>query len=466
MATGRSDYPNQVNNVLGFPFIFRGALDVRATSINEAMKKAATKALADLAKQDVPDSVMKAYGLNRLHFGPEYLIPKPFDPRVLLWEASAVAQAAMESGVARRHVDIGEYREDLERRLGKARHVMRMLINRAKRDPRRVVLAEGTHPKVLRATQVILDEGFARPILLGNRARIESTVEELELHIEGATIIEPPDPESFERYAREYFELRQRKGVILEEAREAMSNPNVWGAMMLHFGEADAMVGGISQHFPDTLRPALRIIGKREDVSRVASVFMMIVRDHLYFFADPTVNIEPTAEELADIALMSAEVAEHFHVEPRVALLSFSNFGSVSHPLVAKVQKAVRLVRNRRPNLIVDGEMQADTAVVPELMEEFYPFSRLDGDANVLVFPDLQSANVSFKLLQRLGGADAIGPILMGMRRPVHVLQQSCETEDIVYMAAVAAIDAQESGPQRQEGVIDAPVRAHDEAFA
>ncbi len=444
IATGRSDYPNQVNNVLGFPFIFRGALDVRATCINEEMKQAAARALADLAKEDVPDSVMKAYGVSKLHFGPEYLIPKPFDHRVLISEAAAVAQAAMDTGVARHPIDIDEYKEELERRLGKSRHVMRMIINQAKSHPKRVVFPEGTHEKVLRACQIILDEGFAQPILLGNEDRITRLMKEYELRPEGLIIIDPEKSDKTDEYAREYFQMRQRKGATLAEAHKVLRDPTAWGAMMVHLGEADSLVAGVSQNYSETIRPALRIIQMRKDMSRVASVFLMIVNDRLYFFADPTVNIDPTADELADIAICAAEVARRFHVEPRVAMLSFSNFGSVSHPFVTKVREATRLVRERQPDLIVDGEMQADTAVVPELIEELFPFSSLKGGANVLVFPDLQSANVSFKLLHRLGGAQAIGPILMGLDRPVQLLQQSSEVEDVVYMSAIAVLGAQE----------------------
>jgi len=446
MATGRSDYPNQVNNVLGFPFIFRGALDVRATTINEEMKLAATRALADLAKQDVPDSVMNAYGVDTLRFGRDYLIPKPFDHRVLIWEAAAVAQAAMDSGVAQHHVDIEEYKEELERRLGKAQHVMRIIINRAKIAPKRLVLPEGADRKILRAAQVILDEGFAKPILLGNAERIRKRIEELELNLEGVVIEEPTaDKKSWKRYTQALFDLRHRKGMTKADARAALRDPMAWGAMMLRMGDADALVGGISHHYPDTLRTFLKIIGPRPDLSRVASVFMMIVKDRVYLFADPTVNIDPSAEELADIALSSAEVAEHFHLEPRVAMISFSNFGSVSHPQVRKVQKATELVRLRRPDLMVDGEMQADTAVEPKLIEEFYPFSNLTSRANVLIFPEIQSANVAFKLVQRLGGAEAIGPILTGMNLPVHLLQYGCEAKDVVHMAAIAVVDAQEA---------------------
>ncbi|MEZ5332338.1 MAG: NADP-dependent malic enzyme [Thermoanaerobaculia bacterium] len=449
MATGRSDYPNQVNNVLGFPFIFRGALDVRATGINEPMKLAAARALADLAREDVPDSVMKAYGLERLHFGPEYLIPKPFDHRVLLWEAAAVAQAAMESGVARRPVNLDDYREGLERRLGKSREVMRIIIHQARRDPKRVVFPEGEHPKVLRATRILLDEGFARPVLLGSAARIAERARELDLDLTGTTVVDPAASERRGAYADALFELRQRKGMTRSEALESLRDATAFASMMVRLGDADALVAGISQGYPDTLRPALQIIQTRDDVHRVAGLYMMIVREQLYFFADTTVNIEPTADDLAEIAILAAEVARRFHVEPRIAMLSFSNFGSVRHPLADKVRRAVEIVHRKAPDLVVDGEMQADTAVTPELFQELFPFSTLGGGANVLVFPELQSANVAYKLLQRLGGAEAIGPILVGMRRPVHVLQHGQEVKDIVNMAAIAVVDAQEQEAAR-----------------
>ncbi len=457
MATGRSDYPNQVNNVLGFPFIFRGALDVRATGINEEMKLAAAKALADLAKQDVPDSVMKAYGVDHLEFGPEYLIPKPFDHRVLIWESAAVAQAAMESGVAQAPVDLEEYREKLERLLGKSREVMRIIINQAKREPKRVVFPEGLHEKVLRAAQIVVDEGFARPILLGPETEILRSIEEHGYHLDNVTIIDPTTSPRRQEYIRALFELRQRKGLTLNDAEELLRDPTVFGSMMVHLGDADALVAGVSQHYPDTMRPALQIIGKDESVSRVAGVHLVLVNNKTYFFADTTVNIDPSAEELADIAVCSADVAKAFHVEPRVAMISFSNFGSVRHPATDKVRRATQLVKQRRPDLMVDGEMQADTAVAPELIEEMYPFSSLERGANVLVFPDLQSANVAFKLLQRLGGAEAIGPILMGIRKPVHMLQLGSEVKDIVYMTALAVVDAQASEDQGSRQEVDSP---------
>jgi malate dehydrogenase (oxaloacetate-decarboxylating)(NADP+) len=443
MATGRSDFPNQVNNVLGFPFIFRGALDVRATAINEEMKLAATHALAALAKEDVPESVTKAYGLDRLTFGSNYLIPKPFDHRVLIWESSAVAEAAIRSGVARVRIDLEEYRDTLERRLGKSREVMRIMINQARRAPKRVVFPEGEHEKVLRAAQTILDEQFAQPVLLGNEAKIRELAGALDLHIEAVEIVDPEDSARFEDYASALFRLRQRKGVTMAEARRMMRNRTVFGAMMVGQGDVDALVCGISQHYPDTIRPALQIIGMREDCSRVVGLFMMVMKDRVYFFADTTVNIEPTAEELADIAILSAEVAGRFNITPRIAMLSFSNFGSVRHPFADKVRRAVEIVKSRAPHLMIDGEMQADTAVVHDFIEEHFPFSTLTEPANVLIFPDLQSANIGYKLVQRLGGAEAIGPILVGMKKPVHVLQHGFETKDIVNMAAIAVVDAQ-----------------------
>jgi malate dehydrogenase (oxaloacetate-decarboxylating)(NADP+) len=445
MATGRSDYPNQVNNVLGFPFIFRGALDVRATAINEEMKLAATRALAALAKEDVPDAVMKAYGVDRLHFGTDYLIPKPFDERVLIWEASAVAEAAMKTGVARVKIDLDEYRERLESRLGKSREIMRQMIHRARRSPRRVVYPEGDDTCVLRACQIVLDEDIAHPILLGDEGRIRSRIAELDLHLPSITIVTPGMAECARHYVQELYRLRNRKGVTLSEAHELMRNPTVFGAMMVRLGDAEALVAGVSQHYPDTIRPALQIIQKRDGVSRVAGVFMMVLKDRVLFFADTTVNIEPTAEELADIALMCSEMARRFDIEPRVAMLSFSNFGSVKHPLVDKVRRAVEIVRRRAPDLIVDGEMQADTAMVPELLAEHYPFSRLKEPANVLIFPDLQSANAAYKLVARLAGAEAIGPLLLGMRKPVQVLQHGTEVKDIVNATALAVVEAQGS---------------------
>jgi malate dehydrogenase (oxaloacetate-decarboxylating)(NADP+) len=465
MATGRSDYPNQVNNVLGFPFIFRGALDVRATCINEEMKLAATRALAALAREDVPDAVCRAYGVERLRFGPDYIIPKPFDSRVLVWVASAVAEAAMASGAAGEPVGLEEYRERLERRLGKAHEVMRIVIHKARRSPRRVVFPEGDHERVLRACHILVEEGIARPILLGDPYAIQARASGLGLPLAGMDLVDPAESPRREAYIQELYRLRQRRGVTPTEARELVANRTLFAALMVHMGDADALVSGLTQHYPDTIRPALQVIKVREGVHRVAGVFMVITRrGDMYFLADTTVNIEPTAEDLAEIALCAAATARRFDVTPRVALLSFSNFGSTRHPLCDKVRRAVELVRLADPGLMVDGEMQADTAVVPEIVEETYPFSALRGGANVLVFPDLNSANIAYKLLMKVGGAEAIGPILTGMSRPVHVLQRGAEVEEIVNVAAIAVVDAQEAEARPAPARVSAEARREEVA--
>lgn len=443
VATGRSDYPNQVNNVLGFPFIFRGALDVRAKAINDEMKVAASKALAALAKEDVPDSVLKAYGVESLKFGFDYIMPKPLDPRVLLWEAPAVAQAAMETGVARIKLDIDEYKERLEAKLGKSRAVMRIVINKAKKEPKKVVYAEGEESKIIRAAAIVKDEGIGHPILLGRKEVISEEIDRLGLRYDPEVIY----PEAFpqiEEFAHELYKLRQRKGVTLQEARNLIKHPNYFGAMMVKMGHADAFVSGLTYHYPEVLRPALQILKTKPDVSKVAGLYIMIVKNDVFFFTDATVNIEPTSEDLAEIAILAADMAKRFEIEPKIALLSFSNFGSVQHPLSLKVKRAVELIREKRPDLTVDGEMQADTAVVPEILEKNYPFSIIKGKANILVFPDLEAANVAYKLLARLGGATAIGPVLMGMGAPVHVIQMGDEVRDIVNITAMAVVDAQE----------------------
>ena len=444
MATGRSDYPNMVNNVLGFPFIFRGALDVRARRFNEEMKIAAVHALANLAKRDVPDSVMRAYGIDRLRFGPEYIIPKPFDPRVLTWVSPAVAQAAMDSGVARIEIDMDEYRHQLASRLGRSREVMGGVIARAKKQTKRIVFPEGEEDKILRASQVLIDENIARPILLGRSDIIEARIKELDMELSGVSVVSPRAAPQFDRYVDELYKLRNRRGVTLSEARVLMADHNVFGSMMVNMGDADAMVAGLTQHYSSTIRPALQIIRTRPGTHKVAGVYMMIFKNDVKFFADTTVNIEPTAEDLAEIAIEAAEVARRFNVEPRVAMLSFSNFGSTHHPLTEKVRLATELVRKRAPALIVDGEMQADTAVVEDILTETYPFSTLKSPANVLVFPTLDAGNIAYKLMQRLGGAEAIGPILTRLRKPVHVLQRGAEVDEIINMAAIAAVEAQE----------------------
>ncbi len=446
IATGRSDFPNQVNNVLGFPFIFRGALDVHATAINEEMKLAATRALAALAKEDVPDSVCQAYGVERMRFGPEYIIPKPFDPRVLVREAVAVAKAAMETGVAREPVNLDDYRERLERLLGKAHEMMRLIILKARRNPRRVIFPEGEHEKVLRASHILVEEKIARPMLIGNTGVIREKAKDLGVNLEQITVVDPTIWPKREAYIQALYELRQRRGVTLSEARTLINNPNVFGSLMVELGDADALLGGVTQHFPDTIRPALQVIKPRPGLHKVSGMYVMVTRrGDMYFLADCTVNIEPTAEDLAEIALCAAETARRFNVEPRVAMLSFSNFGSTSHPLTVKVRRAVEIVHEADPTLMIDGEMMAETAVVPEIIEETYPFSKLRGGANVLIFPDLTSANTCYKLLARIGGAETIGPILMGMSKPVHVLHRGAEVEEIVNMAAIAVVDAQET---------------------
>ena len=442
IATGRSDYPNQVNNVLGFPFIFRGALDVRAKSINDDMKFAASEALAALTKQDVPDSVLRAYGLSSLKFGRDYIIPKPFDPRVLLWEAPAVAEMAMKTGVARKKIDIEEYKEQLAYRQGKGEQVRYFFQNQARSSggTKRVVFAEGEEPKVIRAAAQITDEKIGIPVLLGRPEVVQKTIEDLGLPC-CPEIVNPADFERHEQYAQAYHELRERKGVTLAIARKRVRDVNILGSMMVKMGDADAFVSGLTYEYPDVIRPALRIHHTAPGAARAAGVYIMIVDDRVYLFTDATVNIDPTAEDLAEIACLAANFARKIELEPRVAFLSFSNFGSTPHPLSEKVAKAVQIVKERCPDFVYDGEMQADTAVVPEIVDERYPFSAVK-DANVLVFPSLELANIAYKLLARLGNAKAIGPILLGMGAPVHVMQTGDEVTDIVQIASVAVMDA------------------------
>ncbi len=442
MATGRSDYPNQVNNVLGFPFIFRGALDVRATTINTEMKTAAAEALADLAREDVPDNVARAYGEERLAFGREYLIPKPLDSRVLLWVAPAVARAAIQTGVARRELELEGYVEELERRQGKAREMMRIVLNKARRDPKRVVFAEGEDPTIVRAAAHLQEEGYAAPVLLGRPERVEQIIDELELDAKLDTV-DPVSDERSDAYAEFLYEKRRRKGVTKNEALRLAADPNYFGSIMVAKGDADVFMSGRTTHYPDALRPALRVIGTREDTDKVSGVYMMTFEDEAYFFADTTVNIEPTSENLAEISQQAAEVAQRFNVQPRVALLSFSDFGSTQHPLTDKVQKAASLVKEHAPELEIDGEMQADTAIVEELLADTYPFSDLTGPANTLIFPNLESGNIGYKLLQRLADAEATGPILVGTDKPVMILQRGDSMEDVVDLAAIAVVDAQ-----------------------
>ncbi len=444
MGTGRSDYPNQVNNVLGFPFIFRGALDVRASQINDQMKVAASKALAALAKEDVPDSVIRAYGGKRIEFGKEYIIPKPLDPRVLLWEAPAVAKAAIETGVARVQIkDFEEYKDQLEARLGKSREVMRVFIHKARKSPKNIVFPEGEESKILRAAQIILEEKIAHPILLGDAKVIKQKAEELGIDVEGIEIIDPPTSPKYKKYVQDFYDLRKRKGITRFDAERLMKINNYYGMMMVREGNADGLISGLTQHYPDTVRPALQIIGRKERTNVVAGLYMMIFKNQIIFIADATINIDPNAEELAQIAILTAEKVRQFDVEPKVAMLSFSNFGSTQHPFTEKVRQAVEIVKQRMPKLMIDGEMQADTAVVPEIINEIYPFSTLKGGANVLICPGLTSANIAYKLLARLGGATAIGPILIGIRKPVYLLIPGNDVADIVNITAMAVQEAQ-----------------------
>jgi malate dehydrogenase (oxaloacetate-decarboxylating)(NADP+) len=444
MATGRSDYPNQVNNVLGFPFIFRGALDVRATDINEAMKVAAAEALADLARQDVPDEVVKAYGDQPLQFGPDYIIPKPLDPRVLFEVAPAVADAAVESGCARRSVDLETYREQLEARLGKSREMMRIVLNKAKSNPKRVALAEGDDEKMIRAAYQLAEEGIANPVLLGDRDTIRGTVKGLGLDFEPEVI--DPDEGRYEEYATHLYEGRRRKGMTRNEARDLVrKNTNYLGSVMVDCGDADALLTGLTHHYPSALRPPLQVIGTAPDADYAAGVYMLTFENRVIFCADATVNQDPGEDVLAEIAGHTAELARRFNVEPRVAMLSYSNFGSVDNEGTRKPRRAAQALReDDTVDFPVDGEMQADTAVVEKIMRDTYDFAELDGPANVLIFPNLEAGNIGYKLLQRLGGADAIGPMLVGMDEPVHVLQRGDEVKDIVRLAAIAVVDAQE----------------------
>ncbi|MGI8400127.1 MAG: NADP-dependent malic enzyme [Gemmatimonadaceae bacterium] len=444
IATGRSDFPNQVNNVLGFPFIFRGALDARATEVNEEMKMAATRALAALAKEDVPESVSRLYGLRSVKFGAEYLIPFPFDPRVLLWVAPAVAWAAVASGVAKEMIDLENYREQLEERLGRARGIMRGIINRAVRDPKRIVLPEGEDPKIIRAARMIVDEGIAFPILLGQRDVIQRVAEEIHVSLRDLVIDDPAKSDKRDKYADYLWKRRQRKGLSHGEAHQLLFNGNYFGSVMVACGDADALLSGVGMHYPETIRPALQVIGAHPKAEIVSGFYMLVFEKHVIFCGDTTVNIDPTAEQLAQIAYSAGRIVRTFGITPKIAMLSFSNFGSVRHPEAEKVARAVAILRKRDPTLIVDGEMQADTAMDETILRSGYPFSMLKERANVLIFPNLSAGNIAYKLLHHLGGATKIGPFLVGMNLPVHVLEQGADVQDIVNMAAVAVMDAQQ----------------------
>ncbi|MFC7239740.1 NADP-dependent malic enzyme [Saliphagus sp. GCM10025317] len=443
VATGRSDYPNQVNNVLGFPFLFRGALDVRASEINEAMKVAAAEALADLARQDVPDAVVKAYGDQPLQFGSEYIIPKPLDPRVLFEVAPAVARAAMESGAARIDIDLEAYRERLEARLGKSREMMRVVLNKAKSDPKRVALAEGGNEKIIRAAYQLEEQEIAEPVLIGDPDEITRTAANLGLEF-SPTVVDPSGGAD-EAYVERLYERRRRKGITRSEAEELIRDSNYYASVMVESGDADAMLTGLTHHYPSALRPPLQVIGTAEDADYAAGVYLLTFKNRVLFVADATVNQNPDAEVLAEVTRHTADLARRFNVKPRAALLSYSNFGSVTNEGTRKPRHAVELLKaDPAVDFPADGEMQADTAVVEDLLQGTYEFSDLEAPANVLVFPNLEAGNISYKLLQRLGGAEAIGPMLVGMDKPVHVLQRDDEVKDIVNLAGVAVVDAQQ----------------------
>jgi malate dehydrogenase (oxaloacetate-decarboxylating)(NADP+) len=453
VATGRSDYPNQVNNVLGFPFVFRGALDVRATSISEAMKVAAARALADLAHEPVPDAVVRAYGGTPFSFGPLYFIPKPFDPRVLWWVAPAVAEAAIASGVARQPIDVAEYREKLMSKSSNAAYsIMRSIVKAAGRDPRRVVFPEAANPMLLRAVQQILDEQLARPVLLGRRADIEQLAQEHSLHImDGVEIIDPRSDERAARYAERLWELRQRKGVTRNLAQSLITKSNYFGSVMLELGEVDGMVSGLKLTYPETVRPALEILGLAPGAKVAAGMYMMVLQNSVKFFGDATINIQPDAETLADIAVQMADTVAGLGVTPRVAMISFSNFGSVKHAEVTKVQEALERVRERRPDLEIDGEMQPEFALDDAQRKKRYPFATLSRSANVLVFPDLSAGNAAYQCVKTLGGASAVGPLLLGLAKPVAMLQNEATVEDIVNLTAYIVMKAQQHAKAQQE---------------
>jgi malate dehydrogenase (oxaloacetate-decarboxylating)(NADP+) len=446
LATGRSDHPNQVNNVLGFPYIFRGALDVRATEINEEMKLAAVHALANLAKEPVPDMVIKAYGADKILFGREYLIPKPLDSRLITTVSPAVAKAAMDSGMAKHPItDWGAYHHDLLKRIGIDQKLMSRVIDRAKKSPKRVVFAEANHHKILKAAQILKDEGIAQPILLGDKKEILRLIEEHGLDLQDCPIIYPRDENEWvKRYAEVLYQKRQRKGLTYQDSVRLMRDRNYFGAMMVEFGDADALVSGLTKDYPKTILPSLQIIGTAEGVNRVAGMYIIINKRGTFFFADTTVNVNPNAQELAEIIQLTAHGVKFFDIDPRIAVLSYSNFGSSKGEIPEKTREAVRLARIQNPNLVVEGDIQANVALNTQLQQETFPFSALaTEEANTLIFPNLASGNIAYKLLMEIGGAEAIGPILLGMKKPVHVLQLGSSIREIVNMAAIAVVDAQ-----------------------
>lgn len=453
MATGRSDYPNQVNNVLGFPYIFRGALDVRATAINEEMKKAAVLAIADLAKKSVPEAVNLAYNSRNLKFGKDYIIPKPIDFRLITSVSPAVAKAAIDSGVARKIItDWEAYNDELKNRLGMDDKLMRAITNKAKSSPKRVVFAEADNYKILKSAQIVKDEGIAIPILLGNKEKIKQIIADHELELEGVEIINPLEEKNIcAQYADFLYKKRQRRGITVYEAKKLMRDRNYYGATMVQFGQADALISGLTKDYATTIKPALQVIGIEDDVNRVAGMYMMLTKKGPVFFGDTTVNENPSVEELVDITILIDRSVKKFNIQPRIAMLSYSNFGSNDGLVPEKVRQAVKILHQKHPEIVVDGEMQANFAMNPDLLKDNYPFSTLVGAAaNVLMFPNLESGNIAYKLLQELGGAEAVGPILLGLRKPVHVLQLDSSVREIVNMVTIAVLDAQTKEEQKE----------------
>ncbi|KQS35428.1 NADP-dependent malic enzyme [Pedobacter sp. Leaf194] len=460
MATGRSDYPNQVNNVLGFPYIFRGALDVRATTINEAMKIAAVKAIAELAKKSVPEAVNLAYNARNLKFGRDYIIPKPVDFRLITEVSIAVAKAAIESGVARKTItDWDAYSEELRKRLGLDDAIMRSITNKAKSDPKRVVFAEADNYKILKAAQIVRDEKIAIPILLGNREKIQAIIDGHALELDGVQIIDQmQEPEKTKKYANALYKKRQRKGISERDAIKLLRDRNYFGASMVEFGEADAMISGLTKDYGSTIKPALHVIGADPEVKRVAGMYMMMTKKGPVFFGDTTVNVDPTAEELVDITLLVEKSVKQFNIKPRVAILSYSNFGSNDGVVPEKVRKAVNILHKQHPEIVVDGEMQGNFAINNELLKDNFPFSTLvNAPANTLIFPNLESGNIAYKLLQELGGAEAVGPILLGLNKPVHIVQLGSSVREIVNMVTIAVVDVQAkedlAGTSKRKGI-------------
>lgn len=449
VATGRSDTHNQVNNVLGFPFIFRGALDVSATTINEEMKVAAAKALAELARRDVPQVVSLAYGQDYT-FGPDYIIPKPFDPRVLHWVAPAVAEAAVSSGVATRPYDEAAYREHLKGLLGQSAAVMRRFLKQAASEPKSIVFPEATKPAVLQAVSVIVDEGFATPVLVGNRAEVEAVVREheLDLDLSKIEIVDPATDDKAADYHARLYEKRQRRGEGRRATARRLESPLDYALMMVDAGRADGIVAGHDMHYPDALRPALQIVGPADKTKRIAGMYLILHKRGTLFFGDTTVNVAPDSDTLADIAEMVADAAVTFDADPRIAMLSMSNFGSVDHPAAHKVAKATATLRARRPDLMVEGELQANYAVNYDLQKRSFPFSTLEGPANVLIFPNLEAGNIAYKLMRELDGVTAVGPVLLGMAKPVTVLERDCDVDNIVFMTALTVVQAQTAARQ------------------